>query len=58
MRHRERHRSERIWWRSARPRHESALRRQRVGAARVALWGAIALVATAAIGKLFGATVA
>jgi len=29
-----------------------------VGAARVALWGAIALVATAAIGKLFGATVA
>lgn len=29
-----------------------------VGAARVALWGAIALLATAGIGKLFGTTVA
>jgi len=29
-----------------------------VGAARVALWGAIALMATAGIGKLFGTTVA
>ena len=46
------------WSRSAPLRaHESAARPWLVGAARVTVWGVLAMLATAAVGRLFGTTV-